>query len=312
MGTPDWHVGALYAFAPLHDFENLREPLLGMCEMYGVQGTLLLAREGINGTIAAPGRAGLDAVLDFLRADPRLSHMEVKRSRASGPPFHRMKVRLKSEIVTMGVDGVDPTRAVGRYVEPEDWNALIADPDTIVVDTRNGFEVGLGSFEGAVDPMTDSFREFPAWVERNRDALSARPRVAMFCTGGIRCEKATSWMVENGFEDVRHLKGGILAYLERVPESESLWNGDCFVFDERVAVGHGLSESDVELCRNCRLPLTPDDRAHPDFEPGVSCAACAGDLSESRRARLRERQKQVELAEARGERHIGRVAGAKG
>ncbi len=232
-------VAALYKFVSLPDFREMREPLHAVCTRNGVFGTLLLAEEGINGTIAGP-EAGVRAVLDFLRADPRMADLEHKESTAASMPFKRMKVRLKKEIVTLGVP-VDPNRHVGTYVAPEDWNALISDPDVVVIDTRNDYEVEVGTFEGAIDPGTPSFRDFPAFVERST-ALANKPKVAMFCTGGIRCEKASSYLIEQGFGEVYHLRGGILKYLETVPEQESLWRGECFVFDEREALGHGLAE----------------------------------------------------------------------
>jgi len=239
-----YRVAALYKFVSLPDYMRLREPLQNMCDLLGIKGTLLLAEEGLNGTIA-----GIDFVIseiiEFLRADPRLSDLDVKYSSAEDMPFYRMKVRLKREIVTMGVDGVDPNKTVGTYVDPSDWNALISDPDTILIDTRNDYEVGIGTFQGALNPNTKTFREFPDWVESNRDSIN-KPKVAMFCTGGIRCEKASSFMLENGFDDVYHLKGGILKYLETQPKSQSLWEGDCFVFDQRVAVTHGLEESEYD------------------------------------------------------------------
>lgn len=234
-------VAALYEFAPLDDFRKMREPLHTVCVENGIFGTLLLAQEGINGTIAG-SREGIRAVLEYLRADPRLADLEHKESTASSMPFKRMKVRLKKEIVTLGVPGVDPNKHVGTYVKPEDWNALISDPDVVIVDTRNDYEVEVGTFEGALDPKTPSFRDFPAWVAGST-ALANKPKVAMFCTGGIRCEKASSYLIEQGFGEVYHLQGGILKYLETVPEEESLWRGECFVFDEREALGHGLAES---------------------------------------------------------------------
>ena len=309
MSVPDtssWRVAALYRFAELPEYAELRAPLLGMCEMLDMCGTLLLAREGINGTIAGKGDS-VDTLIAYLKADPRLADLDVKYSTAVERPFHRMKVRLKKEIVTLGQPAADPNAIVGTYVEPQDWNALITDPDVTVIDTRNDFEVGLGTFKGALDPETESFRDFPAWVEANRDKLDT-PKIAMFCTGGIRCEKASSWMLQNGFDDVYHLRGGILRYLETQDEGDSLWEGDCFVFDNRVAVGHGLAETPVTQCHSCRLPLREADREHPDFEDGVSCAHCADTLTEERKSSLRERQKQVKLASRRGELHVGRKA----
>ena len=298
-------VAALYKFARLDGYEALRIPLAAFCCGRGIKGTLLLAHEGINGTVAGSEEA-IAALIDHLQAIEGLAGLEVKYSSAAEMPFHRMKVRLKREIVTMGVEDIDPAGSAGTYVAPADWNALIADPDTIVIDTRNAYEVSLGTFKGAVDPATASFREFPAWVEKHRDEFDGR-KVAMFCTGGIRCEKATAYVKSLGFEDVFHLKGGILKYLEEVPAEESLWQGECFVFDERVSVSHGLTEGDAELCRACRHPLTPEDRLSPNYAAGVSCPHCFAARSDEDRARYAERQRQVELAQAQGRGpHIGR------
>ncbi len=301
-------IAALYQFARFADPKTLRAPLLALCEENGGRGTLLLAREGINGTIAGSD-SGVEAVLDHIRTLPGCDAIEVKESRAEGLPFHRTKVRLKKEIVTMGQPDLDPLAGVGTYVAPEDWNALISDPDTIVIDTRNDYEVQIGSFEGAIDPQTTSFREFPEWFRAKRAELEAEgrsPKIAMFCTGGIRCEKSTAFARAEGVEDVFHLKGGILNYLEHVPESESLWRGECFVFDERVSVGHGLAPGDHGLCRACRRPLDHDDMAHAHYVEGVSCPRCYPERSDEQRARYAERHRQAELARARGEEHIGR------
>ncbi len=297
-------VAALYHFTRLADYEQLKSPLQDMCDLLGVKGTLLLAYEGINGTVAGTDEA-IGALLDFLRADPRLTGLEHKESRSEDMPFYRMKVRLKQEIVTMGVEGVDPNEVVGTYVDPKDWNKLITDPDVILIDTRNDYEVEIGTFKGAVNPDTQTFREFPQWVEDNRGRLN-KPKVAMFCTGGIRCEKASSFMKQNGFDDVYHLKGGILKYLETQPKEESLWEGDCFVFDQRVAVKHGLEESDYDQCYACRYPITDKEKASPLYIKGVSCPRCHNKMSEEQRARFAERQKQIALAKARGEDHLGR------
>jgi len=298
-------VAALYHFTRLSDFEALKAPLLDLCNMYEIRGTILLAREGINGTVAGTDQA-IAELMAFLRADPRLAELEHKESRAADMPFYRMKVRLKKEIVTMGVAGVDPNDIVGTYVDPEDWNALISDPDVILIDTRNDYEVEIGTFEGAVNPDTETFREFPDWVAAHEDQLRAKKKVAMFCTGGIRCEKASSFMRQQGYDEVFHLKGGILKYLETVKEENSLWNGDCFVFDQRVAVGHGLAESDYDQCFACRYPITEAEKDHPLYIKGVSCPRCHNKMSEEQRARFAERQKQIELARGRGETHIGR------
>jgi len=298
-------VAALYQFAPLDDCATLRDTLEAVCTAHGLKGTLLLAPEGINGTIAGT-RAGVDGVLAWLRSDPRLAKMEHKESLHDAQPFYRMKVRIKKEIVTLGVPGIDPNIRVGHYVAPKDWNALIQDPDVVVVDTRNHYEFEVGTFQGAIDPETTTFREFPDYVDQHLDPARHK-KVAMFCTGGIRCEKATSLMLARGFEEVFHLQGGILKYLEEVPASESLWEGECFVFDERVTVGHGLLPGDYELCRGCRMPVSAEDRQSPDFRPGVCCLRCAHELTDDKAARCAERHRQVKLAEARNELHVGRV-----
>jgi UPF0176 protein len=298
-----WRVAALYHFTRVDDHARLREPLQALCEENDVCGTLLLAHEGINGTIGGPDE-GVETVLAFLRAQPEFATLEHKESRASKKPFLRMKVKLKKEIVTMGVETIDPRKVVGTYVEPTDWNALISDPDTIVIDTRNDYETAIGTFKGAVDPNIKTFREFPDWV-REHDELRAKPKIAMFCTGGIRCEKATAFMKEEGFDEVFHLKGGILKYLEQVPAEQSLWEGACFVFDERVSVVHGLEEGDHKLCRACRNPLTTEAMASPLYEAGVSCPACHEVRTEDDRNRFREREKQARLARERGQRHVG-------
>ncbi len=300
---------AFYHFATLPDFADKRAPLQTLCAKHTVCGTLLLAPEGVNGTIAGAPE-DVRAVLDFLRSDPRLAALEHKESPAERPPFHRMKVRLKREIVTLGVPGLDPASRAGTYVEPADWNALIRDPEVVLIDTRNDYEYAIGSFEGAIDPGTRSFSELPAWLDAHPE-LQGR-KVAMFCTGGIRCEKSTALLRARGFDEVFHLKGGILKYLETVPAKESRWQGECFVFDERVSVGHGLAQGSHTLCRACRHPLSPADRASPHYTEGVSCPHCHARIDTDRRARLAERQRQVVLAEQRGERHVGaRILGSK-
>jgi UPF0176 protein len=302
---------ALYKFVELPDYAALQAPLLACCESNGVKGTLLLAAEGINGTIAGKPE-GVQAVLHWLRADPRLAMLEHKEAWASQIPFYRMKVRLKREIVTMGVPDVHPALMAGQYVKPADWNALLSDPEVVLVDTRNDYEVSIGTFEGAINPATSSFSELPGWIEREmaeggRLAASngKKPKVAMFCTGGIRCEKSTALMRAKGFDEVYHLEGGILKYLETVPQAQSRWQGDCFVFDERVSVGHGLEPGQFTLCRSCRDPLSEEDRASPLYELGVSCAHCHGKTTEEQKTGYRERQRQVTLAEARNQAHIG-------
>ena len=299
-------VAALYRFARFTDPAALRSPLLALCAAQGVKGTLLLAREGINGTIAGSAEA-IDAVLAHIRALPGCADIDVKFSRADAMPFHRMKVRLKREIVTMGQPDIDPLGGVGTYVAPTDWNALIDQPDTIVIDTRNDYEVQVGSFAGAIDPATKSFSEFPDWFRAHRDELADK-KIAMFCTGGIRCEKATAFLKAEGLDEVYHLKGGILKYLEEVPAAQSRWQGECFVFDERVAVGHGLGAGTHALCRGCRMPVNAEARLSPYYVEGVSCPACHASRDEAKRAGYAERHRQVKLAEARGQAHVGAIA----
>ncbi len=303
--APRYLTAALYKFVDLPDFEALREPLQACCEAHQVKGTLLLASEGINGTIAGL-ELGVRAVLAHLRADLRLATLQHKEAWAHKPPFLRMKVRLKKEIVTLRVPGLDPNKTVGQYVKPQDWNALVADPDVLLIDTRNDYEVAIGSFQGAINPNIKTFTELPAWLDA-QPALQGekKPRVAMFCTGGIRCEKSTALMKMHGFEEVYHLEGGILKYLEEVPPEQSTWEGECFVFDERVSVGHGLQTGPHELCRSCRWPLDAEDKASVHYVKGVSCAHCHDQRSPEQKAQLAERQRQVELAEARGEVHVG-------
>ena len=296
-------VAALYHFTRFPDPAALRQPLLDLCRDRGISGTLLLAGEGVNGTIAGT-RDGIDAVLAHLRGLPGCAGLVHKESTASEQPFNRMKVRLKREIVTMGQPDVDPLKGTGHYVAPADWNALITAPDVAVIDTRNDYEVAIGTFAGAVDPQTRSFGEFPAWWEANRHRFTGK-RIAMFCTGGIRCEKSTNYLRGQGVEEVYHLQGGILKYLEEVPRDQSTWQGECFVFDGRVSVGHGLAEGPHILCHACRRPLLPEDRDHPRFEEGVACHHCADQTSEADKDRFRERQRQMALAKARGDRHLG-------
>lgn len=300
-------VAALYHFTRFDDPATIKPGLAQLCCTRGVTGTLLLAREGINGTIAG-SRDAIDAVLAHIRALPGCAGLEWKESTASAPPFARMKVRLKREIVTMGQPDVDPLARVGHYIEPADWNALITAPDVAVIDTRNDYEVAIGTFQGAVDPETASFRDFPAWWEANRHRFHNK-RIAMFCTGGIRCEKSTNYLLGQGVDQVYHLKGGILKYLEEVPEADSTWQGECFVFDRRVSVGHGLKEGPQLLCHACRRPILPEDRNHPAFEEGVACHHCVDETTPADKARFRERQKQIALARARGEAHLGGVRG---
>ncbi len=301
-------VASFYCFTPLPDCAALVAPFGQICAAQRVKGTLLLAPEGINGTIAGTA-AGVERVLSHIRTLPGCANLKARRARAATMPFHRMKVRLKTEIVTMGQPGLDPL-TTGSYVAPQDWNALISDPATVVIDTRNDYEVRIGSFAAAVNPATPSFRDFPAWFRQHRDRLFAgdgAPKVAMFCTGGIRCEKATAFLISEGITNVHHLQGGILNYLESVPADDSLWTGECFVFDERVAVGHGLAPGSHELCRACRAPLGAGDRASELYVVGVSCPACHAERDDGQRAGYAERHRQAGLAAARGETHIGAV-----
>jgi UPF0176 protein len=298
---------AFYKFVELSDCAELKPTLLACCEAHDVKGLILLAREGINSTIAGP-EAGVRAVLQALRRDPRLADLQHKESWSDRLPFYRMKVRIKKEIVTMGVPGISPRRQVGSYVRPADWNALISDPEVIVIDTRNRYEVEIGSFARAIDPGIDSFSELPQWLaqcERLQPRQGRKPKVAMFCTGGIRCEKSTSLLREQGFEEVYHLEGGILKYLEEVPETQSLWQGQCFVFDERVSVGHGLTVGPHGLCRACRQPLLSEHMDSRDYVPGVSCPRCIDKTTEEQKNSARERQRQWELARQRNQAHIG-------
>ncbi len=304
---PTYLTAALYKFVSLPDYKALQAPILKACQDNHIKGTLLLAEEGINGTIAGLPDNVL-ALLTFLRSHPifqnRLAELEHKESFASEHPFYRMKVKLKKEIVTLGVPGVSPTKKVGTYVKPTDWNALISDPDVILIDTRNGYEVDIGTFKGAIDPKTLTFREFPEYVAKHLDK-NQHKKVAMFCTGGIRCEKASSYMIDQGFEEVYHLQGGILKYLETVPETESMWQGECFVFDQRVAVKHDLKVGEFDQCYACRHPLSPAEMQSAQYMAGISCPYCFDKISEEKRASLMERQKQVILARQRGLTHIG-------
>jgi UPF0176 protein len=299
-------IAAFYKFFRFPDYATRRQALAQRLCALGIKGSVLIAEEGVNGTIAGSPEA-IKAALDALRALHGAESLEAKFSEAEAMPFPRLKVRLKREIVTMGVPGTDPSSLVGTYVKPEDWNALISDPDTVLIDTRNDYEVAIGTFEGAIDPQTESFREFPAWFRDFRARLESegrKPKIAMFCTGGIRCEKATSFVKAEGIDDVFHLQGGILKYLETVPEPETKWRGECYVFDERVSVRHDLTPGDHVLCHACGRPVSPEGRQHKDYVDGISCAACIGEMTDDQRARFAERQRQINLAKARGEKHL--------
>lgn len=296
-------VCALYHFADFPDYEAFREPLLKIMKKYDVKGTLLIAAEGLNGTISGT-REGVDAVLEFIKSDERFENIVSKESFHDEPPFYRSKVKLKKEIVTMGVEGIDPKHIVGTYVKPKDWNDLISSPDVVVVDTRNDYEVAIGTFKNAVNPNTTTFREFPEYVKQQLEHAKNK-KVAMFCTGGIRCEKSTAYLKQMGFPEVYHLEGGILKYLEEVPQEKSLWEGECFVFDSRVAVKHGLEKGKYDQCYACRMPITEEDKQSEFYEKGISCHHCFEEQTEEQKARHAERQKQIEIARGKGEEHIG-------
>lgn len=294
---------ALYKFTRLDDFEEIQLPLRSFLDSLSVKGTLLLAREGINGTISGT-KVSLEKVLDYLQSDPRFLDLEFKFSYSKKIPFKRLKVKLKKEIVTMGLTEIDPTHSAGTYVKPKDWNELINDPDVVLIDTRNNYEYEIGSFKGAINPNTETFREFPSFTKNTLEQYRDK-KIAMFCTGGIRCEKSTAYLKSEGFKNVFHLQGGILKYLEEVNEDESLWEGECFVFDDRVAVKHNLEQGQYDQCHACRFPITEEDTMHPHYEKGASCPRCFGTKNSSQMSRYREREKQVKLAKQRGEEHIG-------
>jgi len=299
----EYIVCAMYKFVALENYQDMRQTLLDFMRTNELKGTLLLAAEGINGTVSGP-RVGIDNLLSYLNADARIFPISYKESLHQEQPFYRTKVKLKNEIVTLGVEGIEPRHSVGTYVKPKDWNALISDPDVTVIDTRNDYEIKIGTFKNAINPNTETFREFPAYVAKNLD-VNKHKKVAMFCTGGIRCEKSTAYLKQQGFEEVYHLEGGILQYLEDVPKDETMWEGDCFVFDNRVAVNHDLEKSHYEQCYGCRLPITVNDMQSHEFEAGVTCPNCFGKHTNEQIERFREREKQVRLAKARNEEHVG-------
>ena len=296
-------VCALYKFVRLDDFEEIQDPLKLFLESLNIRGTLLLAKEGINGTISGDKDNILKAI-DHLQSDRRFRELEIKYSYSKKPPFKRLKVKLKKEIVTLGVSDIDPKNSNGTYVKPSDWNELINDPDVILIDTRNNYEFEIGSFRGSINPHTETFREFPSYTKNNLEKYRDK-KIAMFCTGGIRCEKSTAYLKSKGFKNVFHLQGGILKYLEEVNEEESLWEGECFVFDDRVAVKHNLELGKYDQCHACRFPITEDDKMHPHYEKGASCPRCYGTKDSSQVSRYREREKQIKLSKQRGEEHLG-------
>jgi len=296
-------VCALYQFVRLDDFEEFRTPLRELMVELEVKGTILLALEGLNGTISG-SKLSIDGVIQFLQDDGRFDNLEIKFSHSEETPFKRLKVKLKKEIVTLGIEHIDPLSSVGTYIAPQDWNTLISDPDVVLIDTRNNYEYEIGSFKGAINPNTETFREFPDYTKNNLEQYRGK-KVAMFCTGGIRCEKSTAYLKSQGFDTVYHLQGGILKYLEEMDEGQSLWEGECFVFDDRVAVKHNLEQGQYDQCHACRYPITQEDKQHPHYEKGVSCPRCHGSRSETQISRYRERERQIQLAKARGEEHIG-------
>ncbi len=296
-------VAAMYKFVQLPDYKEIRDPLLDHMIAHGVKGTLLLAEEGINGTVAG-SREAIDGLVDYLNTDDRFQGLSYKESLVAEMPFYRTKVKLKKEIVTMGIPGTDPTTLNGQRVDPKDWNDLISDPDVILIDTRNDYEIGIGTFKNAVSPETGTFREFPEYVKQNLDPEKHK-KVAMFCTGGIRCEKSTNYLLTQGFDQVFHLNGGVLKYLEEVPQEESLWEGECFVFDGRVSVDHNLEEGLYEQCFACRRPLSEEQRASEKYQLGISCPYCYDTMSDEQRQRFMERQRQIEFSKSRNEKHLG-------
>ena len=297
-------VAAMYKFASLPDYEMLQPVIQELCDQAGALGTILLAEEGINGTICAP-EDGMTKIMQWIMDEPRFDSISMKFSHSPDQAFLRMKVRLKREIVTMGCPEIKPAEKTGTYVEPADWDALVADPDVVVIDTRNTYETAIGMFEGAVDPETTNFRDFPAWAEALANSEDRPKKVAMYCTGGIRCEKASALMMDYGFDDVYHLKGGILKYLEDIPAQNSSWNGECFVFDGRVAFDHDLQPGSYGMCHACRMPLSEADMQHADYVDGISCHHCRSSQDPERTKRFAERQKQIALAKQRGEAHLG-------
>lgn len=298
-------VAALYHFAPLENLDQKRQSLLDICERNEVLGTFLLAEEGINGTVAGKAKA-IHLVIDWIGSWNEIEQLEIKFSKSSSKNFRRMKVRIKKEIVTMGKENIDPLNQSGDYIEPEDWNQFISQDEVMLIDTRNSYEVSMGKFKDAVNPNTDNFSEFPDWVDEMSITEDKTQKIAMYCTGGIRCEKATAYMKQLGFENIFHLRGGILKYLEEIPEAESMWEGECFVFDDRVSLTHDLHEGEYILCYGCQQPVSSEDFLSPLYEEGVSCPQCYGKLSELQIANSRERQRQIQLAHSRGEKHMGR------
>ena len=293
-------VATLYKFVEINDLQSLRSEIQALCKENNAKGTILLAKEGINGTISARNKE-IRSILKKLKSDNRFKKLEVKFSETNKMPFNRMKVRIKREIVTIGDDSINPNIISGDYVKPENWNELISDPEVIIIDTRNTYETKIGKFKNAIDPKTNSFREFPDWVKNfKKEVKNKDTKIAMYCTGGIRCEKSTSLMKKEGFNNVFHLEGGILKYLEKMSDDETLWDGECFVFDDRVALDDQLEVGSYQMCYACRMPLKKTDLKDDKYEKGVSCIQCFNLLSNEKKARLRERNKQIKIAKKKG------------
>tara|TARA_B110000196_G_scaffold319105_1_gene336131 strand:- start:80 stop:1015 length:936 start_codon:yes stop_codon:yes gene_type:complete len=298
-------VATLYKFFKVDDLVALQDQLYEICNKSNVMGTILIANEGVNGTISAKPRE-IEKTLISIQKDDRFSEIEIKYSSTNKQPFHKMRVRLKKEIVTIGLPEINPNKTVGTYVKPEEWNDIISDPDVILIDTRNKFEIKIGSFKNALDPRTTSFRDFPEWVKKfKQDKTNTNKKIAMYCTGGIRCEKASSLMKEEGFNEVYHLQGGILKYLEQVEKEKSLWEGECFVFDDRVCLTENLEVGSYKMCFACRMPITEDELNDDRYEEGISCLYCYDKTTKDKKERFESRQKQIELSKLRGEKHIG-------
>ena len=298
-------VATLYKFFKVDDLVALQDQLYAICNKNNVMGTILIANEGVNGTISAKPRE-IEKTLISIQKDDRFSEIEIKYSSTNKQPFHKMRVRLKKEIVTIGLPEINPNKTVGTYVKPEEWNDIISDPDVILIDTRNKFEIKIGSFKNALDPRTTSFRDFPEWVKKfKQDKTNTNKKIAMYCTGGIRCEKASSLMKEEGFNEVYHLQGGILKYLEQIEKEKSLWEGECFVFDDRVCLTENLEVGSYKMCFACRMPITEDELNDDRYEEGISCLYCYDKTTEEKKERFESRQKQIELSKLRGEKHIG-------
>ena len=301
-------ISAFYKFFSVNQPSSLQKKILNKLSNLLIKGTILVSKEGINGTISSHNHYDLDRSINFLKTISGFDSFDVKYSFSDKDPFIRLKVKLKDEIVSIGDATIDPTKIVGEYVQPEDWNHLISQEDVLVLDTRNTYEVSIGTFEKSVQPKTTNFREFPDWLESlESSGIDKNKKVAMFCTGGIRCEKASSLMKAKGFSNIYHLQGGILNYMKKVDEKNSLWQGECFVFDDRVALNHNLEVGSYDMCHGCRMPITQEDKLKSEYERGVSCPNCFDKKTPDQKKRYADRQKQVDLAKLRNEKHIGAI-----